>query len=593
MFAVMTGARGPAGHDRAHLTLLVLLVLVGAGLLTSPGIIVRYYIRDFMFVLDSLWRMRAGQVPHLDFPSAIGQAFYWPYALIGGVTGGTMFDVLRANLLVGGFALALSAMVLPRRLAPVPYVLAAAIVLLTATTGRSADAGVFFYDYLAPYNRWGWSFAIVATLIVALPERRRSRVGGVLDALCLGTALFLMFLLKVSFFGPMLVLAVVAMALRFLRPGVFVGAVATGLAMTALVELFFGNLGAYLADIRMAAAVNVDSGRAVRWGRVALSLLQSGLFGVAALAVIAARAPLRPARAWIATWWRPVLLLVAILVAAAAIHAQNHPRWEVAMPAIAVLVAAELAGQGASAGPLRGQGSRGRLIVALIVAATVLPLPLIDAAAIAAHNLEARMATACAAPALRGTPLDALLFPRGALLSDPGAHSGGSRCGEQLAHTPAEAPSTELAEQRRLFRLVAALRHRVRAGEMILSLDFSNPYPFVFRAPSPRGSMAWWDYGRTYSDRHHPAPEALVGQADYVIRVDYAVPAPPVTPGAANRLREMLGVLPGDEPGYGQRMWAIYGSVVKRDFRPVMVDGEISIWRRVRRDPVASERPIS
>jgi hypothetical protein len=282
---------------------------------------------------------------------------------------------------------------------------------------------------------------------------------------------------------------------------------------------------------------------------------------------------MRPLGLWLKRWWRPLLLVAFITGASAMIHAQNHPRWEMGMLGAALIIGAELARRGGRGGVPLAWWRRLAGVGALVVG--TIPFVVQDAASIFAHTIESRTKISCASPALAGTSLERFLFA-----AAPGSADG---CSEALLKPfGPEDPTSEPAEQRRLLRTMSYLRNQVRGGEVVMALEFSNPYPFIFRAPAPRGAMAWWDHGRTYSDRLHPDPAALIGQADWVIQTNYENAAPPQGTGLADQLRGWLGLLPPGGPGYGQRQWALYGPTVQRDFELVHQTGEVSIWRRAK-----------
>lgn len=87
-------------------------------LVTNKGVIVDSYVPDLAgFTFDSMGRIASGQVPHNDFHSPIGQAFYWPFALIASVSPLRTMTVLYANALVAAVGLGFSALLLRGRLA--------------------------------------------------------------------------------------------------------------------------------------------------------------------------------------------------------------------------------------------------------------------------------------------------------------------------------------------------------------------------------------------------------------------------------------------------------------------------------------------
>jgi hypothetical protein len=124
---------------KVYVPSIALFAVLAACLLTADGIIVRKFVPDLLFTSDSIWRSHLGQIPHKDFISPIGQAFYWPYGIVSLFSEGSILDILRANVLVGAFALLLCMACFPSRLSPIPLFLATGLVILGALTGRSVD----------------------------------------------------------------------------------------------------------------------------------------------------------------------------------------------------------------------------------------------------------------------------------------------------------------------------------------------------------------------------------------------------------------------------------------------------------------------
>jgi hypothetical protein len=126
--------------------LVIIHVYDGTALLNTP-----YYLIDFWFVGDAAWRTYLGQVPHLDFHTPVGQAYFWPYALTSAVIGPTTEAVLLASALVGAAAGILSWALL-RHGAPAWAVVGAALLAFgCAVTPRWMD--VFWpslFSHLAP-----------------------------------------------------------------------------------------------------------------------------------------------------------------------------------------------------------------------------------------------------------------------------------------------------------------------------------------------------------------------------------------------------------------------------------------------------------
>jgi hypothetical protein len=581
-----------------YLPSLGLFALLAAATLASQGLIVRSFVHDSFFLVDSIWRSHLGEIPHIDFQTPIGQAFYWPYAIVSQLSGGAITDVLSANVLVAAFLLLLGFAVLPARFPPLLLFLALGSILITALTGRSVDQGVFVYDYLAPYNRWGWSFAMLATFIIAIPARddaagpRAAKHRKAIDGLCLAIAIGILYYVKLSYFAGIVGLFVCTVLLRVLPRKTALLTLVFLAAFVLLVEIVFGNNLLYIEELRRAAEINMVEGRGVvRVMRAAVFAVMAALFGGAAALLIALHAPFKGVKAWIAVWWRPLAVVALIIAAATAIRIQNHARWEMNMLGAALLVAAEYARRGGFGRGNRQAGEQAstpkwrRAAAAGILLGGVGILPLLDAGSIVAHAAETRASQGCTAPELRGTPMEKLLFPRPGLLESTAA-AGAHACSAILREPPGPdyLPYTDEADYRRMLRTVALLREHGRPGQdVVLALEFGNPFPFIFRAPPAKGALIWFDLGRSFSTTIHPDPAMLLEGTDIVVQMDYPVADPAALgTGFLGKLRRRFNLTaPADNAlGPGQDAWLVYGAAVRERFIPVARSGEVTIWRR-------------
>ena len=214
---------------------------------------------DILHLLDMLFRMEQGQVPHLDFMTPIGALSLWPIALFLDDATGPGAAFLWAQALVAAALL--------------PAVAWVAVSRLTLWTGAAFGAAVFLltsamvHGEAVPalslsmhYNRWAWAIAFVALAIAILPSRRAGQGAGLLDGAILGLCFGALALIKVTYvaaFGPV-VLAALAMRRDWTALGM---ALAAGLAVAAAVSLRYGFVywAAYVGDILYVAGSEVRS----------------------------------------------------------------------------------------------------------------------------------------------------------------------------------------------------------------------------------------------------------------------------------------------------------------------------------------------
>lgn len=555
----------------------VLVVLaLAATSLTASGLVVHRYFHDTFVVFDAMWRAALGQTPHIDFPSPIGQAYYWPFRLLSWFGEIRVTTLLQANAIVAVTVVTLACISLPRRLSPLFFALATLTIGTMAMTPRDLDGWIDSYSFLAPYNTWAWALVVIPALISMVPPAGRVATRTTLiDGAVLGVALALLFYLKITFFAPAMGFLVLGAALRHLPLTSAGAAIATAITIGAIVELTAHNNAAYIRDLQLVAQVNLEGDRGVRSDKLLKSIALAGVFGAAFLTGIWLWQPATRAGAWVLRMWRPIFIAAAILGAGAAIASQNHPKLQLTLVGIGLIAGGELARrklrQEAQAprekpSPLARAGAVGGW---LLILAPALAAPLLDSVSIVGQAIESHSDRVCEIPSLDG---DRLLVRRLAPRLE-GKPVGAPTC-EWIKAADAEPffrPGSSVWERRTLDEIqrleegLTLLRRTGNADSVILAADFSNPYPMLFRRQPPVGAAIWWDYGRDYSAEHHPPAAPMLGSATVVLRAD-------------NHLA-------------GRNFWEVYGADIERDFRKANQTARWSLW--VREDPVdgRSRRP--
>jgi hypothetical protein len=543
-------------------------------LLSSGGLVVYRYFNDALVVMDAMWRASLGQTPHIDFPSPIGQAYFWPFALLGNLGDVKASMLLQANVLVAAVALAMACLTLPRRMSPLPFALAVLTVVTVAMSPRDLDGGYDSYAFLAPYNTWGWALVALPGLIALQPPRNGATTGGVvLDGAVLGLVLGLLLYLKITFFLPAIAFVVIGLVLRHLSLSTAAIAAVVAVAIAAAVELTFHNNAAYLADLRLVAEVNVDSDANLRLSKLVKSVLLAAVGGGGLVAALWLLNPDMRLRRWLLGHWRAILVAAVLMGGGALIASQNHPKVQLTLIGIGAVVALQLAHarsdrQEADPSPLR-QGSKGRALRALgwlIVVGLVAPAPVLDTLSIVGHAFESRGGRACALPGLRGFA-DDLLVKRQARF-EKGRAIGPASCDWILAASPLPYmnPHAGVWERRSINTIqnvdagMRLVEKHAGKGEVILAAAFANPFPMLTRTSPPSGAAIWWDYGRDYSKARQPPAQPML-QSSTMVMQDLDTLA-------------------------GRNFWSVYGDAIARSYRPVEETPRWRVWKR--RDVLAS-----
>lgn len=231
------------------------VVAVSALSLLKGGLYIARHEGDMLHLLEILFRLERGELPHLDFMTPIGavaflpihvfmvtgmgvdQAIHWAQTSVAAVllpfvwwTAWTRFPGVWA------YAFGLVCLVLP----------------LALVHGETVDA----VSISMHYNRWAWALAFVAIALAVLPARGRDSplIDGALIGLC-GAALVMIKVTYAVALGPAIL---VALLLRHERR-TLVAALVAG-AVVALAVTAWGGLGywaAYIGDLREVAGSDV------------------------------------------------------------------------------------------------------------------------------------------------------------------------------------------------------------------------------------------------------------------------------------------------------------------------------------------------
>jgi len=245
---------------RANPTLLlgffvaVIVALCGASLLKG-GFYIGKHEGDTFHLLQIVFRIADGQVPHQDFMTPIGVLAFAPIALFVAFGYGIGLSIILAQTLVAVvFLPAIWWVAYSRMRGILPYMFGLIVlVLITALVHGESERSISISMH---YNRWAWAAAFIAIAAAILPVngRERPRIDGVI----IGLAMIFLLLTKVTYFAAFAVPVLVAMlARRSLVALIY--AIATGLAGVAVVTMIAG-LGfwpAYFGDLLTVALSDI------------------------------------------------------------------------------------------------------------------------------------------------------------------------------------------------------------------------------------------------------------------------------------------------------------------------------------------------
>ncbi|MEO1459897.1 MAG: hypothetical protein AAFV49_20330, partial [Pseudomonadota bacterium] len=330
------------GPDRSRIVLALAAALGTAAVLLlslfAPGVFFASddYFHDVWTVYEAINKAASGLRSSADYFSPIGPVQDWIYGAAIALGPASAATLPLASTLAAILGIALAVAMLARRISLLGLCLTAFVLVATAASPRELDT--LFTDlqqnYLAPYNRWAWALLIPVALRLATPSRGPDALG----AVATGIAIAALILLKVTYGAAALGLLAVAAVLRTepLRD-IALAAIAVVLCI-GIAELATGQVLPHYHDLAFVAGMETVGLRYKKFtrllGEFTVVMLVS-LFLLMLLDALSAQeeeAP--PDRA------RPILLMLAVGGAGAVILMQNHYSTEAAVYAVLPLIAA-------------------------------------------------------------------------------------------------------------------------------------------------------------------------------------------------------------------------------------------------------------
>lgn len=250
----------------------LIVALCGASVLKG-GLYIGKHELDTLHLLEIVTRMANGEWPHLDFVTPIGALATYPISIFiqGGMGAG--MAIIWSQALVVLVALPMAWWAASSRLSRLPAYLFAifVVVLITALVHGESEKSISISMH---YNRWAWAFAFIA-IILALVEPHRQRP--YVDGIMIGTSMFILIMIKVTYFGAFAIPVVLAMVTRGANRALLT-ALTTGIALAIIPTLFRGLAFwlAYAHDLAYVAGSDVRSYPSDTFGQVVVAPLYMG-----------------------------------------------------------------------------------------------------------------------------------------------------------------------------------------------------------------------------------------------------------------------------------------------------------------------------
>lgn len=432
------------------------------------------YAPDAFAALDGGWRVINGQRPHLDFYTALGPLSYlataFGFVLARGTAAGLAYGQAAFGALVGLWAHGLAR----RRLQPLPMLAACLSVVLLSITPTVIGGAITALTPGTVYNRFGYALVALLLIEAVRPNRIERRGSEFRGGTSTGVALGLMLFDKVSFFlaGAFLLVALLPIRRQCLQRwyGIAAGAGAASLAFLAYLRF---DVPAVLGDLTIAAHTKH---------------VMLGGYLLYDVVICAA----------------PFLICTALLSRSSG---SNSSRWAILLAGASVCLTGFfllMTSWQFYALPLNG------LMAMLLVDRTVEEWPNQNTARPARLGLLLFLSFLMVTNGIS----DALSL-NFALSQKLGGHL------EELASFNSPALAGFTTTQRDYASFVndgfALVKPYRRAGDTILSLDFTNPFSYSLAVKPALGGTPWLQYGSNFDETHGPSPERLFGAVTLVM----------------------------------------------------------------------------
>ena len=235
--------------------LAIVLGIMGGLAALKGGLYIAKHEADTLHLLQIVFRMDAGEWPHLDFMTPIGALAYAPIAFFVGQGVGVGHAVLYAQIAMGAVLLPAAWWVGVSRLRGIlPYLFGGmVIVLATALAFGLSERSISISMH---YNRWAWAISFVAIATAVLPAIGRKRQG--VDGLIIGVCMAALVMIKVTYFVAFAPAVILALGMRKSYRTLIIAAV-VGLGIAGIITLFSGVAfwQAYLGDLLHVARSDV------------------------------------------------------------------------------------------------------------------------------------------------------------------------------------------------------------------------------------------------------------------------------------------------------------------------------------------------
>lgn len=455
------------------------------------------YLNDSIVFFDGMHRIAHGQIPNQDFRSPIGPLTYvLPYFGMR-ATGSYSGAIEMASLFLAVLALPAAAALLWRKTTNAAAILIFGTLIGVLVIPQIPGQSVSEMTNAMHYNRWGWGLLLVVFLL-GLQPLEHTRWAAVCGAIT-GTVLFLLFLIKITYFLVGAVFLVLLLGiLDARRVSAFVALGTFGSFMLLLLAVYPHVAFGYIDSIREALAADT----AKRGSYTAIVRDNFATLFFLALAVFAAflRSGVR---------WREWALCAFIAASGIAIIDQNY-QWHfiVSIPAAFVILA--------SIPPKDGKSDS--LALVIVAGGLFSILPYLDdwARTAKAYALPPTSLTKTfvQTPQLAGL----YVYDKGEFRSGGQIFHDGPVVLQDLLHGQVDTlPLSHFEYVDSLENGAELLLSSASGPGDVLTLDFTNSIPFMSGTNRSAGGYSWLHFGRNVSADTLPDGDTFFDGIQYVM----------------------------------------------------------------------------
>ncbi|MGO9009989.1 MAG: hypothetical protein ACLQPN_07790 [Bryobacteraceae bacterium] len=478
---------------------LMMVFLAGLALICGATVFVgavptRVYGHDIFFLLDNGWKVINGLRPHVDYYSPWGPLTF----LIAGLglklsgygVNGIGYGNAVAALIVGIWSFFLTS----NRLASSARLLLSFFLAVLVAAPYALGNSPFSSSHAMVYNRYG--YALLGLILVETSKARCGGRGELAGGISTGAALSLTLFLKASYFlMAVALIGVISLILWRLALRRLLG-IALGFSFVSACMLAYlrFDVAAMFRDLRMAAGARAELlGPDIPLWTVlghASVLLGVVLFSLATALVFGSR---------VQSWRGLKLPIIGTLLFLVDIGLMSTNAQSDVFPicaVFAVVMLSEITEDQQALPPVEGRYFRPHYAAVLCLGA-LLFVPEFTADMVGlSYGVWKKVRPSAPAAVLRFTSpnLKALLLYDGA--------------------TPRSNGRTYVTY---VNDGVALLERETHRTEKVLTMDFTNPFPYALERRPPRGGIAAMGYHYTLGDRHRPTDDRYFGDADIVM----------------------------------------------------------------------------